>query len=63
MNDGVRRAAIRLREGTTPGAVLSALQGQVEVHEFIRLRPTMETLFIDAVERSAEAATTEQPTS
>ena len=63
VNEGVRKAAIRLREGTTPGAVLSALQGQVEVHEFIRLRPTMESLFIDAVERSAVATTTEQPTS
>ena len=63
VNEGVRKAAIRLREGTTPGAVLSALQGQVEVHEFIRLRPTMETLFIDAVERSAAAVTTEQPAS
>jgi len=49
--EGVRKAAIRLREGVAPGSVINALQGQVELQEFIKVRPTMERLFIDAVEK------------
>jgi ABC-2 type transport system ATP-binding protein len=56
---GLRRASIRLREGVTPGAVLSALQEQVELIEFVKVRPTMESLFIDAVEH--DVLTPESP--
>lgn len=53
--EGVRRAAVRLRPGVTPGSLIHALQGPVEVHEFIKVRPTMESLFIQAVEQEAGA--------
>jgi ABC-2 type transport system ATP-binding protein len=54
--EGVRKAGIRLRDGVSPSAVLEVLQGQVEVQEFIKVRPTMESLFIRAVEVQEEAS-------
>lgn len=53
--DGVRRAHLRLRESTPPGAVLSALGNAVEILEFVKVRPTMESLFIQAVHRATAA--------
>ena len=53
--DGVRRAHLRLRESTQPGAVLSALGNAVEILEFVKVRPTMESLFIQAVHRATAA--------
>ena len=47
--DGVRRAHLRLRDAAHPGAVLQALSQSVEVLEFVKVRPTMESLFIQAV--------------
>ena len=37
------------------GAVLSALGNAVEILEFVKVRPTMESLFIQAVRRATEA--------
>ena len=48
---GVRKARIRLRDGVEPTDVLRALTQTMEVMEFIKVRPTMETLFIDAVSK------------
>jgi len=56
--EGTRRAHIRLREGQQPGALLGALGPAVEVLEFIKVRPTMESLFIEAVEGAAAATST-----
>ena len=56
---GVRKARIRLREGTTAFAILGALQEAVEVQEFIKVRPTMETLFIAAVDQAQPTQTEE----
>lgn len=53
--DGVRRAHLQLRESTPPGAVLPALGNAVEILEFVKVRPTMESLFIQAVRRATEA--------
>ena len=55
--EGTRRAAIRLRNPEQPGQVLQALGQAVELLEFVKVRPTMESLFIQAVQ--SEAATTE----
>ena len=49
---GIRKAKIRLREGVTASALLSALMQSVDIVEFIKVRPTMESLFIGAVERA-----------
>lgn len=54
--DGMRRARIRLREGTPAHSVLNTLQGAVEIAEFIKVRPTMESLFIEAVGRDRSIA-------
>ena len=40
---------MRLRDAAHPGAVLQALSQSVEVLEFLKVRPTMESLFIEAV--------------
>ena len=56
--EGTRRAHIRLREGQQPAALLGALAPAVEVLEFIKVRPTMESLFIEAVEGAAAATPT-----
>ena len=55
--EGTRRAAIRLRNPEQPGQVLQALGQAVELLEFVKVRPTMESLFIQAVQSGA--ATTE----
>ena len=54
---GTRRAAIRLRNLEQPGQVLEALGQAVELLEFVKVRPTMESLFIQAVQSGT--ATTE----
>mgnify|MGYP000883662052 CR=1 FL=1 len=59
ITQGVRKARIRLREGTTAFAILGALQEAVEVQEFIKVRPTMETLFIAAVDQAQPTQTEE----
>mgnify|MGYP001024989805 FL=1 len=51
--EGLRRAHLRLRDGGRPGQLLHALGEAVEVIEFVKIRPTMESLFIQAVDRSA----------
>lgn len=48
-----RRAAIRLRNPEQPGQVLEALGQAVELLEFVKVRPTMESLFIQAVQSGA----------
>ena len=50
---GTRRAAIRLRNPEQPGQVLEALGQAVELLEFVKVRPTMESLFIQAVQSGA----------
>ena len=55
--EGTRRAAIRLRNPEQPGQVLQALGQAVELLEFVKVRPAMESLFIQAVQSGA--ATTE----
>ena len=50
---GLRRAQLRLRDGVPPGALLRALGEAVEVCEFVKVRPTMESLFIQAVDQTA----------
>ncbi len=55
--EGTRRAAIRLRNPEQPGQVLQALGQAVDILEFVKVRPTMESLFIQAVQSGA--ATTE----
>ena len=50
---GTRRAAIRLRNPQQPGQVLEALGQAVELLEFVKVRPTMESLFIQAVQAGA----------
>ena len=55
--EGTRRAAIRLRNPEQPGQVLQALGQAVDTLEFVKVRPTMESLFIQAVQSGA--ATTE----
>ena len=51
---GLRRAHLRLRDGGPPGAATCGPLGEaVEVIEFVKIRPTMESLFIQAVDRSA----------
>ena len=57
VTEGTRRAAIRLRNPEQPGQVLEALGQAVELLEFVKVRPTMESLFIQAVQSGA--ATTE----
>jgi ABC-2 type transport system ATP-binding protein len=49
---GTRKAAIRLRNPEQPGPVLQALGTAVDILEFVKVRPTMESLFIQAVERA-----------
>ena len=56
---GVRKARIRLRDGVEPTDVLRALTQTMEVMEFIKVRPTMETLFIDAVSKVESETTAE----
>lgn len=51
--EGTRRAAIRLRNPEQPGQVLQALGQAVELLEFVKVRPTMESLFIQAVQSGA----------
>ena len=51
--EGTRRAAIRLRNPEEPGQVLEALGQAVELLEFVKVRPTMESLFIQAVQSGA----------
>ena len=58
--EGTRRAAIRLRNPEQPGQVLEALGQAVELLEFVKVRPTMESLFIQAVQ---SGATTTEPAS
>ena len=58
--EGTRRAAIRLRNPEQPGQVLQALGQAVELLEFVKVRPTMESLFIQAVQ---SGATTTEPAS
>ena len=53
MTKGTRRAAIRLRNPEQPGQVLEALGQAVELLEFVKVRPTMESLFIQAVQSGA----------
>jgi hypothetical protein len=55
-SDGLRRAHLRLRDGVPPGQLLQALGGAVEVNEFLKIRPTMESLFIQAVDQTAAAS-------
>lgn len=50
---GQHRAHVRLRKGVPPSQLLQALSGAVEVSEFVKIRPTMESLFIQAVDRTA----------
>ena len=57
VTEGTRRASIRLRNPEQPGQVLQALGQAVELLEFVKVRPTMESLFIQAVQSGA--ATTE----
>ena len=57
VTEGTRRAAIRLRNPEQPGQVLQALGQAVDILEFVKVRPTMESLFIQAVQSGA--ATTE----
>ena len=47
--DGVRRAHLRLRDPAQTAGVLQALSSSVDVMEFFKVRPTMESLFIQAV--------------
>ena len=54
---GLRRAHVRLREGVRPSQLLQALGGDVEVSEFVKIRPTMESLFIQAVDRTSAETT------
>lgn len=51
--EGTRRAAIRLRNPEQPGQVLQALGQAVDILEFVKVRPTMESLFIQAVQSGA----------
>ena len=51
----VRRAHRRLRGSRRPGAVLWGLGNAVEILEFVKVRPTMESLFIQAVHRATAA--------
>ena len=53
VTEGTRRAAIRLRNPEQPGQVLQALGQAVELLEFVKVRPTMESLFIQAVQSGA----------
>ena len=55
--EGIRKARLRLRSGVTPAALLSALMASVDIVEFIKVRPTMESLFIGAVERAKDSET------
>lgn len=48
--EGVKRAHIRLRDPAHPSAVLQALSASVDLLEFVKVRPTMESLFIQAVD-------------
>ena len=48
--EGVKRAHIRLRDPAHPSAVLRALAASVDLLEFVKVRPTMESLFIQAVD-------------
>ena len=52
--EGTRTASIRLRDVSKPAEVLSVLSDQVEVLEFVKVRPTMESLFIKAVAETAK---------
>jgi ABC-2 type transport system ATP-binding protein len=49
---GLRRARIKLRQPDRTGDFLTAVGAVVEVVEFVKVRPTMESLFIGAVEQS-----------
>ena len=53
VTEGTRRAAIRLRNPEQPGQVLQALGQAVDILEFVKVRPTMESLFIQAVQSGA----------
>lgn len=55
---GTRKAAIRLRDPGQPGPVLQALGTAVDILEFVKVRPTMESLFIQAVERAGNPIST-----
>lgn len=47
--EGTRKASIRLRHRDQPSQVLQALSEAVDIIEFVKVRPTMESLFIQAV--------------
>lgn len=47
--EGTRRASLRLRRPDQPGQTLQALGAAVDVLEYVKVRPTMESLFIQAV--------------
>jgi len=53
LTKGARRARVRLRNPEEAGSVLKDLGEAVDILEFVKVRPTMESLFIDAVERAA----------
>lgn len=46
--EGTRTASVRLRDPGHPAKVVHALSQEVEILEFIKVRPTMESLFIKA---------------
>ena len=56
--EGTRKAFIRLRHRDQPGQVLQALGEAVEIVEFVKVRPTMESLFIQAVSGTSFTETT-----
>ena len=56
--EGTRKAAIRLRNRDQPGDVLHALAEAVDIVEFVKVRPTMESLFIQAVSGTSSTETT-----
>ena len=56
--EGTRKASIRLRNREQPGDVLHALAEAVDIVEFVKVRPTMESLFIQAVSGTSSTETT-----
>ncbi|MFQ5767205.1 MAG: ABC transporter ATP-binding protein [Acidobacteriota bacterium] len=48
-------AELRLKEGSSPDALLQAIVGRVEIRRFEMMEPTLNSIFIDLVEGGQEA--------
>ena len=51
-NNGYREAVIRMPQGNKPNDLIKALIGQIEIHSFREILPTMNDIFIETVKKA-----------